>query len=180
MYAVVGCGDCDALWVVTDEESEDAAETAQCPRCGKQHRRERLRPLASAETADEAREARTALLAERGGADDASLPGFGDDAVSSGDGASVVADDEYLAASGLDPDEVAAAGERAGPAGRADTPDRRTAVRNALADLDAPTEDDVAARAAERGVDPERARETLEKLVRAGEAVESGGRFRSV
>lgn len=171
MYAVVGCGDCEALWVV--ERGEDAPETAQCPRCGTTHRRERLRQLATAGTADEAREARTALLAERRGAGDASLPGFGDDP------AAAVGDDEYLAAAGLDPDAVAAAGDRAGPGG-AGRPDRRTVVLEAIRELDAPSDGDVAARAAERGVDPTAARETLAALVREGEAVESGGTYRPV
>lgn len=172
MYAVVGCGNCDALWVIERGDGEDAAETAQCPRCGTEHRRENLRPLAATGTADEAREARTALLAERRGAGDVSLPGFGEGPPAA------VADDEYLAAAGLDPEAVAAAGDRAGPGGGAGGPDRRTAVLDALRELDAPTADDVAARAAERGVDPAAAREALAALVREGEAVESGGTYR--
>jgi hypothetical protein len=55
---------------------------------------------------------------------------------------------------------------------------REETVRAALQEIEEPTENDVVAYATERGV-PESAAETiLTKLVRAGEVVENGGRYR--
>lgn len=173
MYAVVGCGNCDALWVV----EWDDAETAECPRCGRRHRRANLRPLARTPDADAARDARTALLAERQGHADAadSLPGFGDpdDRVRE----AVVPDEEYLASAGIDPGEVDGAGERAGSSGGGG---RRAVVLRAVREGDAPTEAAVVESAADRGVDPAAARETLSGLVHEGAVTETDGRYRVV
>ena len=49
MYAVVGCSNCRALWVV-----EDRPETTQCPRCRTSHRFGRLKAFAETDSADAA------------------------------------------------------------------------------------------------------------------------------
>ena len=62
MYAVVGCNECDALWVV-----EGRPESTSCPRCEKRHRFGKLKKFYESEHADEAREARSRLFATRSG-----------------------------------------------------------------------------------------------------------------
>ena len=64
MYAVVGCTDCENLWLLTDPH---AAETATCPRCGRTHRTKKLRRFVEEESREAARQARSALLAKQGG-----------------------------------------------------------------------------------------------------------------
>jgi hypothetical protein len=88
-----------------------------------------------------------------------------------------VDDAAYLDALGVDPEAVAAAGERGGGAGGS-SGDRATVVRDALATVDEPTETAVVEYATARGVPAEAARELLERLVRRGEATEHGGRYR--
>jgi len=173
MYAVVGCGECGALWVVEGEP-----RTTGCPRCGKRHRFDRLRRFAETEDEDRARGARAALLAERSGHADVfeELGSFADLEAAVEDVG--VSDEEYLGAAGIDVEEVAAAGEDATGGAGSGRSSRPAVVRDALDALEAPTEADVVEYAAERGVPPESARALLARLVRAGEASESGGRYR--
>lgn len=169
MYAVVGCTDCSSLWVI-----ETGGETATCPRCGSRHQRDALRHFAEAEDATTARDARSAIVANRREAGDAA-PSFGD-LEAAIDGAAV--DDETrLEAAGIDPDEVAAAGERAS-GGSGGSPSRREVVLSALEDLDEPTAGEVRTYAAERGVSGEYVDRALRKLVRAGEVTETPTGYR--
>jgi hypothetical protein len=172
MYAVVGCSDCSALWVVADRP-----ETTSCPRCGKRHRYETLKRFVTTDDEDHARDVRASMLANRQGEGEAfaDLDSFAD--LESRLDSAGVSDAEYLEGSGLDADTVAAAGERAS-AGGGGSPSRRETVLNALDALDAPTEDDVVAYAEERGVDAEYVRQSLRKLVQGGEVSESRGRYR--
>lgn len=171
MYAVVGCGECEALWVV-----EGRPRTTGCPRCGKRHRFDRLRRLAETEDEDAARQARSALLAERGGHGDADVGTFDElgDAIDE----AAVPDEEYLGRSGIDVEAVEAAGERATGARESGRRARPAVVRDAIRAMEAPTEDDVVDYATDRGVPAEAARALLGKLVDAGEASEDGGRYR--
>ena len=175
MYAVVGCGDCEALWVVEGEPG-----TTGCPRCGKRHRFDRLRKFAEAAEEDRARQARSVLLARRSGHGDA-LSELGDfeDLERAIDDVGIT-DEEYLGGSGLDVEAVEAAGERAERGSGSGSASRPAVVRAALRDLDDPTEPDVVDYAGEHGVPPEAARGLLERLVRAGEASEDRGRYRLV
>ncbi|GAB3326265.1 replication protein H [Haloplanus rallus] len=170
MYAVVGCSECRALWLLADPRS---AETATCPRCRRRHRTADLKRLYTAEDRDAAREARASLLAERADAADAfeATPAAGEDP------GSVVDDREYLDAAGVDPEAVEAAGERAG-AGDTGSRSRPEIVREAVRTLDTPDEGDVVAYAADRGVPADAASDLLDRLVRRGEASESGGTYR--
>ena len=175
MYAVVDCSDCDHLWLLSDPR---AAETATCPRCGRTHRTKKLRRLAEDENREAARQARAALLAKRGGnseafAETAHVAEMEHDIDDSG-----VDDREYLERSGLDPDAVAAAGERASSGSNSRSRDE--IVRDALRDRDTPTADAVAAYAESHGVPGEKARELLETLVRRGAVSESNGTYRLV
>lgn len=168
MYAVVGCSACSALWIV-----EGRPETTGCPRCGRRRRFDKLKKFVETADEDDAREARAAMLAERGGEREAfdDLGSFAELEAQLDDAG--VSDAEYLAESGLDPEEIAAAGESGD-----ESKSRRETVLDALDDLDRPTEAEVVAYATERGVPDDYVREALGKLVRAGEATENGGRYR--
>jgi hypothetical protein len=175
MYAVVGCSDCDHLWLLSDPRT---AETATCPRCGRTHRTKKLRRFAEDEDREAARQARAALLAKRGGNSEAFADTAHVAAMESEIDDSGVDDREYLEGSGLDPDAVAAAGERA--SSRSNSRSRDEIVRDAIREHDAPTAGDVAAYAESHGVPGEKARELLETLARRGDVSESNGSYRLV
>lgn len=173
MYSVVGCSDCDALWVVADRP-----ETTECPRCGTRHRFASLKAFVETEDPDGAREARAAMLADRQGEREAfdaldDFESLADDAA-----ADAVPAETYLSERGLDPEEVAAAGERASSGAGSGGQSQGETVRAALRELDAPTRADVVDYATERGVPADSAEETLAKLRRSGEVTEAGGTYR--
>ena len=176
MYAVVGCTDCDHLWILKDPR---AAETATCPRCGRTYQTKKLRRFVEDENREAARQGRAALLAKRSGnseafAETAHVAEMEREIDERG-----VDDREYLEGSGLDADAVEAAGERAERGATAGSAGSRIdVVRAALREEDAPTAADVASYAEERGVPGEKAREILTRLVRRGEVTESGGAYR--
>ena len=165
MYAVVGCSNCRALWVV-----EDRPETTQCPRCRTRHRFERLKAFAETDSADAAARARGELLAER-----ADEGGFVDPAAVDVDAVGMT-EDAFLAASGLDAEQVTAAGDRRGPGEGSRS--RRQVVLDALADLEAPTDDAVRAYGADHGVEAADVDQVLSKLQRAGEVTRTDGVYR--
>ncbi|MFC7167533.1 DUF5817 domain-containing protein [Halospeciosus flavus] len=173
MYSVVGCSDCDALWVV-----DGRPETTKCPRCGKTEQFATRKQFVTTDDRDHAREVRASMLAARQGHGDAfaaldsvaEMETYLDDVG--------VSDDEYLERSGLDTDEVNEAGDRLDSGAGSGSRSRKEVVTDALDELDGPTEADVVDYATDHGVPAEYARKALEKLVRAGEASESGGRYR--
>jgi len=169
MYAVVGCTKCQSLWVI-----EVGGDSATCPRCGKRHQTDRLRHFAEAEDADDAREARAALIANRQDAGDA-VPSFGELEASIGE--DVVDDEELLEAAGIDPDEVAEAGERA-VGGRGGSRSRKEIVLDAFDVHDEPTEEDIRAYGEEHGVPVEYVDRALGKFERRGEIVETADGYR--
>ncbi|WP_255197240.1 DUF5817 domain-containing protein [Halorarius litoreus] len=170
MFAVVGCNECSALWVV-----EGRPDTTSCPRCGKRHQYTKLKRFAETTTADSAKEARSRMLQGRSDAD-IEVEDFVTlerDAMASG-----MSDEEFLTASGLDADEVAAAGERAESSGRSRS--RRDVVLDAIDEQDRPTESEIREYAAAHGVDTDYVDRALQKLRQRGEVSESGGRYRLV
>lgn len=170
-YAVVGCSNCGALWVV-----EGRPDTSGCPRCEKRHRFSKLRQFVSTDDEDHAREVRASILANRAGHGDAfadledftTLEDFAADAGMS--------DDEFLDTAGVDTDEVAAVQERVEQSGR--SLGKREAVETALRELDEPTGADVEAFAAEHGVGGDYVERALEKLERAGEVTRTDDGYR--
>lgn len=168
MYVVVGCSSCSALWIL-----EGRQETARCPQCGKTHRYAKLKTFVETDDADHAREVRASMLASRGGHADAfaAVDSFAD--LESQVEAPVVDDEQYLEGSGLDSEEIAAAG---GSEER--SKGRREIVLEAVERCDEPTRESIVAYAADRGVPTEYVDGALEKLVRGGELTESGGRYR--
>lgn len=171
MYAVVGCSQCTALWVL-----EGRPDTSECPRCGQRRDFAKRKQFVTTEDADEAREARARLLAKRQDLDEeydavdsfAALDAQVEDAG--------VDDETYLAGSGLDPAAVADAGERASSSGASQS--RTETVRAALRELDEPDGDAVRAYCEERGVSGAFADDCLGRLVRAGEVTEQRGTYR--
>ncbi|WP_132057949.1 DUF5817 domain-containing protein [Halorussus amylolyticus] len=174
MYAVVGCSDCGALKIV-----EGRPDTTQCLRCGKRRKFEKLKKFVQTDDEDHAREVRASMLANRRGEGEAfaELDSFAEMESRVEDAG--VSDDEFLEASGIDAEEVAAAAERAeNRSASTRGGSRKETVRDALRELDRPTEDEVVGYASERGVPGEYVREALEKLARRGEVSESRGRYR--
>lgn len=172
MYAVVGCSECSALWVV-----EGRPETTRCPRCGSRRQYARLKKFVTTDDGDHARSVRAALLAQRSDHGDA-VETVEDFAEMDVDPDEVGMDDEeYLQSAGLDPEAVAAAGERAteGAGGSESRPD---VVRSALSDLSDPTREEVLDYADERGVPREAAADLLERLRDRGEVTERDGSYR--
>ena len=164
MYAVVGCSNCRALWVV-----EDRPETTQCPRCRTRHPFDGLKRFAETDSAEAAARARSERLAERAAAGEF-VPPADVDADDVG-----MSEETFLAASGLDTDEVAAAADRAGVG---DSRSRRQVVLDAVEALEAPTDDEVRAYGADHGVEVADVDRALSKLERAGEVTRSDGVYR--
>jgi uncharacterized Zn finger protein (UPF0148 family) len=174
MYAVVGCSDCGTLKIV-----EGRPETTQCPRCGKRRKFEKLKKFVETDDEDHAREVRASMLANRQDQGDAfaELDSFTEMEEQLDDAG--IADDEYLEASGIDSDEVAAAAERAeNRSASTRGGSRKETVLDALRELDRPNEDEIIEFAGERGVPAEYVRDALEKLRRRGEVSESRGQYR--
>ena len=174
MYAVVGCNECAAMWLLSDPRTSDSAT---CPRCGKTHRTAKLKRFFESEDREAAREARAALLAKKR---DESAAFAEVDHVSELERAvedAGIDDREYLEAGGVDPDAVDEAGASA-EGGGSGSRTRTEVVRDAVEAAEEPTEERVVARASEHGVPAETAREILTKLTRRGELSESRGRYR--
>jgi hypothetical protein len=171
MYAVVGCSDCQALWIV-----EGRPERSECPRCGTSRKYEKRREFVTTDDENHAREVRSSMLAARQDMDDefADLDSFAELETQVEEAG--VDDETYLEASGLDSEEIVEAGERRTSSGGSRS--REEIVRAAIREQSAPTADDVLAYADEHGVDRSYVETALEKLVRAGEATESGGTYR--
>lgn len=169
MYAVVGCRECDSLWIV-----ETSPETTQCPSCRTRYAFDQLRRLAETDTLEGARDARTRLLAERTESDDAAseLPSFATmeaDAVNAGPSEEV-----YLAGSGIDPERVQPAIDSSDSPSSSD----QEVVREAIESTEPPTESRIIEYAFERGVSRASSRAWLDKLVRSGEVSVTDGRYR--
>ncbi len=170
MYAVVGCSECQALWIV-----EGRPERSECPRCGTSKQYEKRRQFVTTDDEDHAREVRSSMLAARQDQSDAfaELGSFAelDDLVEQ----SGIDDETYLAQSGIDPQEVEAAATQ-----DSTSKSREEVVREAIRNHDEPTTSAVVAYAENHDVPRSYTEKALEKLVRAGEATESGGVYRLV
>lgn len=172
MYAVVGCNGCGTMWLLSDPGD---SKTATCPQCGKRHQTRKLKRFIETDDRSAARQARAALLASKHGesesfAEVAHVAELEELVEESG-----VSDREYLEASGLDADEVAAAGDvSSGGSSRS----REQIIRDGVESGNRPTEEEVVSYAKENGVPEDAARSLLDRLVRSGEASESRGRYR--
>jgi hypothetical protein len=172
MYAVVGCSDCSALWVV-----DGRPERTQCPRCGTTRQYEKRRKFVTTDDEDHAREVRSSMLATRQdeGEAFAELDSYAELEESVEEAG--IDDESYLDRAGLDSEAVAEAGQRASQ-GEGGSDSRPEVVRGVLRERDAPDAETVVECAAQRGVPPEATRDVLERLRRRGEVVETGGGYR--
>jgi hypothetical protein len=170
MYSVVGCNECNNLWIV-----DGRPETTQCSRCGKRHQFGKLKTFVETDDEDHAREVRSSMLANRQGHGEsfAELESFAEMESQAEDAG--VDETEFLERSGVDVGEVETAAERDRESG---STSRRAVVREALETLDGPTADDVIAYAGDRGVSEEYVERALEKMVRSGDVSVSRGRYR--
>ena len=173
MYAVVGCSECSALWIV-----ELGGESSQCPRCGSRRAMAKRRKFLETDDEDHAREMRAAMLAARQDQDEAfaELDSFAELETAVENPA--VSDEEYLEGAGLDVGEIDAAAERLDRGATGDTRSRKELVLAAVDEREGPTKETVEAFVASHGGDAERVGSMLEKLVRAGELSKSGGTYR--
>ncbi len=166
MYAVVGCRECHALWIV-----EGRPETTRCPRCRRRHQFSKLRAFAETESSEAAARVRSSMLAERADdgefvdPDDIDIEGIGIDDVT------------YLSASGIDAAAVSEAAARA-DAGGTSTRSRKQVVLDGLSELETPTEDDVVEYATGFGVPEPYVERTLRKLRQSGEVTRTNGVYR--
>ncbi|SFS67280.1 DUF5817 domain-containing protein [Halostagnicola kamekurae] len=174
MYAVVGCSECSHLWLL-----EGRSETTQCPRCGSRRAYEKRKKFVETEDADHARDVRASMLANRQGEGEtfAELDSYAtlETRVDGG----VIDETAYLESSGLDAEQIDAAGER-DPRGPNRRGSKKDVVTRALEELEEPTEDEVVTYAGNRGVSAEYVRKALEKLTRHGEVSERRGRYRTL
>lgn len=166
MYTVVGCPNCRDLWI-----RAAGGDRTKCPACGRSHQVDNLQPLFQSDDVDAARDARTRLLADRAEVDDVASFSSLADTVSDDDGD----DPAELAALGLDPAEIADAGDQS-----TERRDRREIVLAAIETVDPATTDRIVATAAADGVPPTATETVLEKLHAQGEIAESGGAYRRV
>jgi DNA replicative helicase MCM subunit Mcm2 (Cdc46/Mcm family) len=168
MYSVVGCRECHALWIV-----EGRPETTRCPRCQRRHQFGSLRAFAETESSEAAARVRSSMLAERADdgefvdPDEIDIENVGVDEV------------EFLAASGVDADAVAAAGERA-EGGTKRSRSRKEVLLDSVAELEEPTREDIVAHATAAGIPESRVERALEKLHRNGEITRTDGVYREL
>jgi DNA-directed RNA polymerase subunit RPC12/RpoP len=172
MYAVVGCSDCSALWVV-----EGRSETLQCPRCGSTRGYDKRRKFVTTDDEDHAREVRASMLASRRGEGEAFAELDAFDELETRVEDAGVDDETYLERSGVDAAAAAAAGDRA-TEGAGGSRSRPETVRAALRERDRPDREAVLAYAADRGVPREAAGDVLDRLIDRGEVVETDGGYR--
>ena len=168
MYAVVGCSNCEALWIV-----EGRPARSECPRCGTTRKYEKRRQFVTTEDEDHAREVRASMLAARQDQSDAfaeldSFAELGELVEESG-----IDDETYLSQSGIDPAAVSGAGTD-----EAETKTREEIVREGIQELDEPSESEIVAYAEKRDVGASYTKRALQKLRQSGEVSESRGIYR--
>lgn len=171
MYAVVGCTECGTYWLLTDPKASDSAT---CPTCGRRHQTTKLNRFYETEDREAAREARAALLAKKHGNSEAFDEVGHVSELETKVEESGLSEREYLEQSGLDADEVAAAGNTSKSSSRS----RDEKVRDAV--HEGGTEEEILTRAVDDGVPRGAAEKLLEKLRRQGEVIQSGGELRLV
>jgi hypothetical protein len=171
MYAVVGCTDCGGYWLLEDPETQ---ESATCPTCGRSHQTKKLRRFHTAEDRSEAVQARAQLLADKRDEGDsfAELDHAAVMEQTVEERSSGFDDPDYLERSGLDPKEVADAGDVSSGGSRS----RDQIVRDGIDAHD--DREAILAYATDHGVPEDAAADLLDKLVRRGDALQSGGRYR--
>lgn len=165
-YSVVGCSNCDNVWIV-----DGHPERTSCTMCNEQFKWKQLKKLFTTNDKEQAREARALKQAEVNGVDhiyESMLEkGMFDEDVED-----AIADDEYLEQKGIDPEEVKEAG--GGQASGGNQSDKEH-VKDAIRKLDSPDDDDVVDYVEEYGVNRDKAYDLIDRLCRQGEAMRKRG-----
>jgi len=172
MYALVGCSECSALWII-----EGRPDRTNCPRCDRSHRTDSLKRFVETEDREHAREVRASMLAARQGEDEAFAQLDHVEALEARLDDAGIDDTEYLAASGVDPDAVATAAERATDRG-GNSRSRTEIVRAAIEELETPTAEAIVDYATDRDVSASFVRQALERYRRNGEITLENGEYR--
>ncbi len=176
MYAVVGCSECSALWIITTDP-----ETTECPRCGTRHQVAKLKRFVETEDKAHAREIRGSMLANRQGEGDAFAAVDAYAELETQLDTAGVDDEMYLRASGVDPDAAAQAGQQAttgtGSAGRGSVAET---IREGLETLDHPTKAELISYVTARGISETTLETGLEKLKQNGEIVRDANGYRLI
>lgn len=174
MYAVVGCGECQALWIV-----EGKPERSQCPRCSKTRPFSSRRAFVTTDDKAHAREMRSRLLAAEAGHEETyeragTVAELAEQAASAG-----VDDDSYLEGMGLDPAAIEASVDHGGT----DSRSRTEIVRDAITTLEnapdeQPTRETIREYANEYGIPVDYTERMLEKMRQQGEVCANDGVYR--
>ena len=174
MYAVVGCTECAAMWLLNDPS---ASTTARCPRCGRTHQTKKLKRFFQSSARDAAREARAALLAKKHGDSEAFAAVEHTAVLEQAVEDAGIDDREYLEASGIDADAVFEAGKRVNT-GASGSSSPTAVIRDAIHECEEPTADRIIAYAAKHDVETSDTRKILKKMTQRGEVTESRGKYR--
>jgi hypothetical protein len=172
MYALVGCTECSALWII-----DGRPDRTTCPRCDRSHQTTSLKKFVETEDKPHAREVRASMLATRQdeGEAFAQLDHVEEQEARLEDAG--IDDETYLAASGLDPESISGGADRATDRGSGSGSHREIVV-SAIDELDPATEERILEHATEAGVPSASVRRALEKLRRRGEVTLDGGEYR--
>lgn len=166
MYSVIGCSDCESVKIV-----EGNPETTVCNRCQAQIKVATARVIFESGDLQEAKEARSLAMAKRNGfdylADEMVDREILNETVTQN-----VAEEELISEKAdEDPMEIEEAGDIDKPKTAEERDPKKRIVMDAIEFLEEPTDDDVVEFAEDRGVEPDRAAEIVDKLCMEGEAM---------
>jgi len=175
MYAVVGCNECAAMWLLMDPQTSDSA---RCPPLREDASDDETQAVLRVGGPRGGPRGRAALLAKK--RDERGVrrtrPRLGARARRRRVGNRR----PRVPRSVGDRRRRRRRGGRPREGGESDSRSRSEIVRDAVATVDEPTEENVVAHASDHGVPPPRRPEILTRLARRGELSESGGRYRAL
>jgi len=165
VYIVVGCSDCESVKIAKRDH-----ETTVCNKCQSQIDLGKARKIYSTDDLEEAKEARSMAIARRQGfggiADEIAEEGIVSEEVTERLG-----EEEMMEEEGVDTEAVEEAGDVSRETTDAESKPQKRIVKDAVENLDEPTDEDIAGYAEERGVGREKAFDIVDKLCMEGEAM---------
>lgn len=166
MFSVIGCSDCESVKIV-----KGTPETTVCNRCQAQIQVATARVIYESEDLQEAKEARSLALARRNGFDYLADEMVDREILNETVTENVAEEELIEEKSEEDPVEIEEAGDIDKPKTAEERDPKKRIVMDAIEFLDEPTDDDVVEFAEDRGVEPERAAEIVDRLCMEGEAM---------
>lgn len=161
MYTVVICPDCQYVWIV-----ENVPDRTKCGQCRTSHQFKKLKHLHRTDDVEEARRARAAATAHVMGEDEAFERALENGAIDREHG-SVIDDDLVFEQAGIDPADVATAGEISTGGSRSET----EIVEDAIREQTMPSRDEAINYAVEHGVEEQKAQKIITRLLESGEVI---------